>query len=119
MAYYTGFVLAVPAANKQTYIDHARQTWPMFERLGAVRMVETWGEDVPRGKQTDFYRATDAKDDEAPLFSWIEWPDRSAADKAWAAMEEEMKDKPMPEMPFDGMRMFWGGFTPIFNSKAG
>lgn len=119
MAYYTGFVLAVPAANKQAYVDHARQTWPMFARLGAIRMVETWGEDVPHGKQTDFYRATDAKEDEVPLFSWIEWKDRAAADKAWADMQEEMKDKPMPEMPFDGLRMFWGGFSPVYDSNEG
>jgi uncharacterized protein YbaA (DUF1428 family) len=78
--------------------------------------VENWGEDVPHGKQTDFYRATDAKDGEVPLLSWIEWPDRATADKAQAGMEAEMKDKPMPEMPFDGMRMFWGGFAPIFDS---
>jgi uncharacterized protein YbaA (DUF1428 family) len=119
MTYYSGFVLAVPAAKKQAYVDMARQAWPMFERLGAIRMVETWGEDVPHGKQTDFYRATDAKDGEVPLFSWIEWPDRATADKAQAGMEQEMKDKPMPEMPFDGARMFWGGFAPIFDSKDG
>ena len=40
MTYYSGFVLAVSAANKQAYVDMARQTWPMFERLGAIRMVE-------------------------------------------------------------------------------
>jgi uncharacterized protein YbaA (DUF1428 family) len=119
MTYYSGFVLAVPAANKQAYVDMAAQTWPMFERLGAVRMVENWGEDVPHGKQTDFYRATNAEDGEVPLFSWIEWPDRATADKAHAAMGEEMKDKPMPEMPFDGMRMFWGGFAPVFDSRDG
>lgn len=119
MTYYSGFVAAVPAANKQAYIEHARQAWPMFQRAGAIRMVENWGEDVPRGKQTDFYRATDAKDGEVPLFSWIEWPDRATADAAWARMEEEMKDSPMPDMPFDGMRMFWGGFSPVFDSDEG
>ena len=116
MSYYSGFVLAVPAANKQAYIDQARQAWPMFKRLGAIRMVENWGEDVPHGKQTDFYRATDAKEGEVPLFSWIEWPDRETADKAQAGMEAEMQGKEMPEMPFDGMRMFWGGFAPVFDS---
>ena len=64
----------------------------------------------------DFYRATDAKEGEVPLFSWIEWPDRATADKAQAAMEQEMQDQPMPEMPFDGARMFWGGFAPVFDS---
>lgn len=119
MTYYSGFVLAVPAANKQAYIDMARDAWPMFQRLGAIRMVENWGEDVPHGTQTDFYRATDAREGEVPLFSWIEWPDRATAERAQARMEAEMKDRPMPEMPFDGRRMFWGGFSPIFDSQAG
>jgi uncharacterized protein YbaA (DUF1428 family) len=119
MSYYSGFVLAVPEANKAAYVEMAREAWPMFKRNGAIRMVENWGEDVPHGKQTDFYRATDAKDGEVPLLSWIEWPDRATADKAQAGMEAEMKDKPMPEMPFDGRRMFWGGFAPIFDSDKG
>lgn len=116
MSYYSGFVLAVPAEKKAAYVELARTTWPTFERLGAIRMVETWGEDVPHGKVTDFYRATDAKEGEVPLFSWIEWPDRPTADKAFAEMQTE--DGSTPEMPFDGMRMFWGGFAPIFDSAA-
>jgi uncharacterized protein YbaA (DUF1428 family) len=119
MTYYSGIVLAVPAANKQAYVEMARQAWPMVKRHGAIRMVETWGEDVPHGKQTDFWRATDAKDGEVPLFSWIEWPDRETADKAQAGMEAEMQDASTPEMPFDGKRMFWGGFAPVFDSEKG
>jgi uncharacterized protein YbaA (DUF1428 family) len=116
MSYYSAFVLAVPAANREAYVDMARQAWPMFRRHGAVRMVENWGEDVPHGKQTDFYRATGAKDGEVPLFSWIEWPDRDTADAAWKSMETEMQGQAMDKMPFDGMRMFWGGFAPVFDS---
>ena len=113
MSYYSGFVAAVPTANKQAYIDHATGAWPSFKKRGALRMVECWGEDVPHGKQTDFYRATNAKDDETPVFSWIEWPDRKTADEAWADMMNDPEMQQMPQMPFDGMRMFWGGFAPI------
>jgi uncharacterized protein YbaA (DUF1428 family) len=31
-------------------------------------------------------------------------------------MEAEMQDASPPEMPFDGARMFWGGFAPVFDS---
>lgn len=117
MTYYSGFVVAVPSANKQAYIDHAKQAWPIFKKRGALRMVECWGEDVPHGKQTDFYKATQCRDDETPLFSWIEWPDRATADNAYAKMEEDMKDMDMSDMPFDGSRMFWGGFTPIVDES--
>ncbi len=112
MTYYSGFVLAVPADKRDDYADHAVKAWPMFKRHGALRMVECWGEDVPHGKQTDFYRATQATGDEVPVFSWIEWPDRATADAAWAAMMTE-DHSDMAEMPFDGGRMFWGGFAPI------
>ena len=42
MTYYSGFLLAVPTANKQKYIDHAKMAAPMFKRFGALRMVEAW-----------------------------------------------------------------------------
>ncbi|MBK4216249.1 DUF1428 domain-containing protein [Paracoccus caeni] len=113
MSYYSGFVASVPTANKQAYIDHATGAWPHFKKRGALRMMESWGEDVPHGKQTDFYRATNAKDDETPVFSWIEWPDRATADAAWNDMMSDPDMQQMPDMPFDGMRMFWGGFAPI------
>ena len=38
------------------------------------RVVESWSDDVPEGKVTDF-RAVQAKDDEAVVFSWFEYPD--------------------------------------------
>ena len=58
MTYYSGFLLAVPTANKQAYADHAVKSWPVFQKRGALRMIEAWGEDVPHGKVTDFYMAT-------------------------------------------------------------
>lgn len=118
MTYYSGFVLAVPTVNKQKYIDHARSAWPMFQRRGAIRMVENWGVDVPHGKVTDFYRSAQAKDDETVVFSWIEWPDRATADAAFAAMMADPDMQAMAEMPFDGMRMMWGGFEPVVDVSA-
>ena len=116
MAYIDGFVMAVPTANKQKFLDYAREFDPIFLEFGATRVLECWGDDVPHGKQTDFYRATQAQDGEVPLFSWIEWPDRATADAAWAAMMTE--DHPdMADMPFDGARMFWGGFAPIVDLR--
>lgn len=69
MSYYTGSIMAVPTANKQKYIDHLHEAWPIMQRHGALRMVESWGVDVPKGKVTDFYRAVNAKDDEAVVFA--------------------------------------------------
>ena len=60
---------------------------------------------------TDFYKAVQAKDDESVIFSWIEYPDKATRDAAYQTMgEDEMQNM---EMPFDGKRMFWGGFEPV------
>ena len=117
MTYYSGFVLAVPTANKQKYIDHARLAWPYFKKLGALRMVEAWGDDVPHGKLTDYYRAVQAKEDETIVFSWVEWPDRATSDSAQKKMGEDAELAKMDEMPFDGMRMIWGGFEPVVDES--
>jgi uncharacterized protein YbaA (DUF1428 family) len=73
---------------------------------------------VPDGKVTDFRRAVQANDDEAVVFSWVEWPDKATRDAAMGKMEELMKTDPRmnPEknpMPFDGKRMIFGGFAPV------
>lgn len=116
--YYQGFALAVPEANERPYVEMAAQGWEMFRKHGALGMVEAWGEDVPRGKRTDFYRAAQAVEGEVPVFSWVAWPDRATCDAANKAMESEMEHAGMPEMPFDGKRMMWGGFEPVFDSSA-
>ncbi len=114
MAYIDGFVIAVPAANKQRFIDHARLFDPMFIEFGATRIVEGWGDDVPHGKQTDFFRAVQCKDDEVVVFSWIEWPDKATRDAGMARMMEDPRIDPVANpMPFDGARMIFGGFTPV------
>ncbi|NTX08016.1 DUF1428 domain-containing protein [Myxococcus sp. CA051A] len=114
MSYIDGFVIAVPTANKEKFIAHARKGDPAFIGYGALRVLECWGDDVPSGKLTDFRRAVQAKDDETVVFSWIEWPDKATRD---AGMEKMMKDPSMsPEqnpMPFDGARMIYGGFAPV------
>mgnify|MGYP001266292358 CR=1 FL=1 len=60
MSYIDGFVIAVPTANKQKFIEHARHFDSLFIELGAIRVIEAWGDDVPDGKVTDFRRAVQA-----------------------------------------------------------
>jgi uncharacterized protein YbaA (DUF1428 family) len=113
MSYIDGFVMAVPDANQQAFIDHAREFDALFLEYGATRVLECWGDDVPDGKLTDFRRAVQATQDEAIVFSWIEWPDKATRD---AGMAKAMEDPRMPaaaDMPFDGKRMIFGGFVPV------
>lgn len=118
MSYYSVFVAAVPDAKKQDYLDHARSAWKIFQKYGALRTVETWGADVPHGQQTDFYRAVAAQEGESVVVSWVEWPDRAAADEAWGKMQADPDMEQMAQMPFDGKRMIFGGFEPILDERA-
>ncbi len=118
MSYIDGFVIAVPTANKQLFIDHAKSADSLFIELGATRILECWGDDVPDGTLTDFRRAVQASATETVVFSWIEWPDKATRDAAMGKMGELMKsdDRFNPEknpMPFDGKRMIYGGFAPV------
>jgi uncharacterized protein YbaA (DUF1428 family) len=117
MAYVDGFVLAVPTANKESYRKHAADFAPLFREFGATRVVECWGDDVPDGKLTDFRRAVQAQADETIVFSWIEFPSKEIRDAAHARMMADPRMKAMSEnMPFDGKRMIFGGFTPLLDS---
>lgn len=117
MSYIEGFVVAVPRANKDKYRNFAADSVTMFKDCGATRQVETWGDDVPDGKVTDFKGAVKAKPDEAIVFSWLEYPDKSTRDEANKKMMEDPKMKEMgANMPFDGQRMIYGGFEPINDS---
>lgn len=118
MAYIDGFVIAVPTANRQAFIDHAEKFDALFIEMGATRVLECWGDDVKPGKWTDFRKAVDARDDETVVFSWVEWPDKATRDAAMARMDEVMKtdarwDPAQNPMPFDGRRMIFGGFRPV------
>ena len=112
MSYVDGFVIAVPASKKQEYVETASFAAKIFKELGATRVVECWGDDVPVGKVTDFRGAVKAKDDEVVVFSWVEYPSKEVRDAANAKMREDDRMKNAP-MPFDGKRMIFGGFAPL------
>ncbi|SFS09345.1 Uncharacterized conserved protein YbaA, DUF1428 family [Stenotrophomonas maltophilia] len=115
MSYIDGFVLAVPTANKETFLAHARSGDVVFIEYGALRVVECWGDDVPHGKTTDFFGAVKATPEETVVFSWIEWPDKATRDAGMQKMMEDPRLDPAKNpMPFDGARMIYGGFTPIY-----
>lgn len=116
MNYIDGFVAAVPRKNKAEYIAHAREAARVFKEYGALNLVECWGDDIPAGEITSFPKAVECKDDETVVFSWISWPSKEVRN---ARMEELMQDPRLdPDknpMPFDGMRMIYGGFEVIVN----
>ena len=123
MPYVDGFVMAVPAANRQAFLDHATRADQAFLEMGALRVTECWQDDVPDGSVTDFRRAVQAEEGESIVFSWIEWPDKATRDAAYARMmdpgfDDERLSKEANPMPFDGKRLIYGGFTPLLDIKG-
>ena len=120
MTYVEGFLTPVPVANKEQYLAHAREAAALIRDHGAARMVETWGDDVPRGTTNDLWSAVDAGHDEAVLFSWFEYPDKAARDAANRKMMEDPRMEGMAkDMPFDGRRMIYAGFEVINDEGPG
>ena len=114
--YADGYVVPVPNGNKKAYREMAEKSADVFKEYGATRVVEAWGDDVPVGEVTDFRRAVKAKQGENVVFSFVEWPDKATRDAAWSKiMEDERMQPDRDKMPFDGQRMFWGGFRPILD----
>jgi uncharacterized protein YbaA (DUF1428 family) len=112
MTYIDGFLAPIRAGvSAEEYRAFAAEAAVIFKDHGALRVVEGWGDDVPHGKLTDFYRAVAATEGEAVVFSWIEWPDKETRD---SGMKKVMVDPRMPDtepLPFDGKRLIFGGFT--------
>jgi uncharacterized protein YbaA (DUF1428 family) len=114
--YVDGFVAPVPDAKREEYRAMAAKAAGLFLEHGALRDFEAWGVDIPVGEVTSFPRSVEAGDGESVVFSFVEWPDEAARNAGW---EKLMADERMhTEMPFDGKRMFWGGFTPLVSEGA-
>lgn len=120
MTYFEGFALAVPTANKESFRKHAAEVAEVAREFGVQRQLEAWGNDIPRGQVTDFYRAVDARNDETVVVAWFEYPSREARD---AANEKFRSDPRMhslgEEVPFDAQRMIIGGFNAIVEAGEG
>ena len=111
MNYVDGFVAAVKNAKREEYRAFAEKSVPMFKEHGALKVVETWADDVPEGEVTSFTMAVKREADESVVFSWITWASKEARDAAWAKIMED--DRMQAEMPFDGKRLIHGGFQVI------
>ncbi|MBE2210527.1 MAG: DUF1428 domain-containing protein [Xanthomonadaceae bacterium] len=113
--YVDGFVMAVPKARLGEYKSLAEKSRDIWKKHGAVDYVECVADDVKPGKLTSFPQAVMLKDDEVVIFAWITYPSREARDRVNAAVMAEpwMQAMKPEDMPFDGQRMFWGGFESI------
>ena len=118
MTYVDGFMAPVQPGRKDDYIAMARKAAPLFLEYGALRVVETWNDDVKPGKVNDMRTAVVAEEGEDIVFSWIEWPDRATRDAGWQTMMSDERMKMAENNPMIGARMIYGGFAMILDEKA-
>src|SRR5262249_13823080 len=116
MRYVDGFVVPVPKKKLAAYRRLAKLAGKVWREQGATEYTECVADDVPVGKLTSFPRSVQLKGSEVVVFSWITYKSRAQRDRT---MKKVMADPRLRHMmdpkkqPFDGKRMFWGGFKTI------
>lgn len=120
MPYVDGFVVPVPKKKVQAYRKLAQKAGKVWLDYGALEYRECIADDVKPGKWTSFPQSVKLKAGEVVWFSWIVYKSRKDRDRIMAKV---MKDERLAEMmdpknmPFDGKRMFWGGFKMVVDLK--
>jgi uncharacterized protein YbaA (DUF1428 family) len=119
MRYVDGYVLPVPKRNITAYRRMAQKAGRVWREHGALEYVEGVADDVKSGKHTSFPQSVKLKPGETVVFAYIVYKSRAHRDRVNAKV---MKDPRLANMmdpkalPFDGKRMFWGGFKVLVDS---
>ncbi|HSR01051.1 MAG TPA: DUF1428 domain-containing protein [Sphingomicrobium sp.] len=114
--YVSGFIAPVPRERKDAYREMNERQAPIFQEHGALRFVQAWADDVPEGQVTDFRRAVRAEQSEDVVLAFIEWPSKQANLEGWDRIMKDERMQHTGEPPFDGKRLFWGGFEVIVDT---
>jgi uncharacterized protein YbaA (DUF1428 family) len=113
--YVDGFVLPLPRKNLAKYKKWAKIASKVWLDHGAIDYVEAIGDDVPSGKVTSFAKSVKLKKGEVVVFAWATYKSRADRNRVMSKVmsDPRLNDMNPDNMPFDGMRLFWGGFKPI------
>jgi uncharacterized protein YbaA (DUF1428 family) len=120
MRYVDGFVLPVPVKNLEAYRRMARLAAKVWCDHGALEYVECVADDVKPGKHTSFPQSVKLKSGETVVFSYIVYKSRAHRDRvlAKAMSDPRLAGMDSKALPFDGKRMFWGGFKVLVETPA-
>jgi uncharacterized protein YbaA (DUF1428 family) len=122
MPYITAVVIPVPKANLDTYKRMSEEWGRAHLRQGALYYSDAISDDVQPGKATSFPQAVELKDDEVIALAWVVYKSKEDRERIEKAVMEDpaLKESMDPSnMPFDGKRMFWGGFETIVGLAPG
>lgn len=116
MRYVDGYVVPVPRKNVAAYRRMARKAGKVWRDHGALEYIECVADDVKPGKHTSFPQSVKLKPGETVVFAYIVYKSRAHRDRVNAKVMKDPRLANMMDpkaMPFDGKRMFWGGFKTL------
>jgi uncharacterized protein YbaA (DUF1428 family) len=115
MKYVDGYVVPVPKKKLGDYRRMAEKMSKITRQHGALEYVEASADDVKKGKWTSFPQSVKLKAGETVVFAYVVYKSRSHRDSVMKKVMKDPRVKKMmcSSMPFDGKRMFWGGFKAI------
>jgi uncharacterized protein YbaA (DUF1428 family) len=120
MKYVDGYVVPVAKKKLDAYRRMAQKAAKVWREHGALEVTECVADDVKPGKSTSFPQAVKLKPGETVVFSYIVYKSRAQRDRVNAKVMKDPRFKAMmgdmKDMPFDGKRMFWGGFKVLVNA---
>jgi uncharacterized protein YbaA (DUF1428 family) len=111
--YIVCYVIPVPEHRLDAYRSWAKSSADLLKEFGCIEIVESIGDVIPIGKQTDFRRAVDARDDEKIALVWQVWPDKASLDAAETRLHASGRLDASGKPPFDARRLIVGCFEPI------
>ena len=119
MRYVDGYVVPVPKKNLAAYRRMAQKAGKVWRDHGALEYIECIADDVKPGKHTSFPQSVKLKAGETVVFAYIVYKSRADRDRINAKVMKDPRLADMMDskaMPFDGKRMFWGGFKVLVES---
>ncbi|MGE3643467.1 MAG: DUF1428 domain-containing protein [Beijerinckiaceae bacterium] len=113
--YLDCFVIPVPAGKIGEYRKLAEKSNEVWRKHGALDYSEWIADDVKPGKLTSFPQALQLQEGEIAVVGFARYESREHRDKVFAAVMADpfMQEMNPKTMPFDAMRMFWGGFSAL------
>jgi uncharacterized protein YbaA (DUF1428 family) len=116
MSYVDCFVIPVPKKNLAAYRRMNKLMIKVWLDCGALEYQEFIADDVKPGKQTSFPQSVKLKSGETVAMGVVTYKSRAHRDRVNAKAMKDKRLAPIMDpksMPFDGMRMFMGGFKPL------
>jgi len=119
MRYVDGYVLPVAKKKLGAYRKMAKLAGKVWREHGAIEYVESAADDVKKGTWTSFPRSVKLKSNETVIFAFVVFKSRAHRDSVNKKAMNDPRLKNMcdaKDFPFDGKRMFWGGFKVIVDA---